>query len=41
MDGQGLSLFQGGESIAVNNNEQERAEEEDALRDRQRRNEEV
>lgn len=39
MDGQGFSLFQGGESIALNN--EQRAEEEDAIEDIKRRNEEV
>lgn len=40
MDGQGLSLFQGAESIKLNN-DQQRIEEEDAVQDRLRRNEEV
>lgn len=40
MDVPGLSLFQGAESIKLNN-DQQRAEEEDAIEDRLRRNEEV
>lgn len=40
MDVPGLSLFQGAESINVNN-DQQRVEEEDAAEDRLRRNEEV
>lgn len=40
MDIPGLSLFQGAESIKLNNDEQ-RIEEEDAAEDRLRRNEEV
>lgn len=40
MDGQGLSLFQGAGSINVNS-DQQRAEEEDAIIDQQRRHEEV
>ncbi|XP_055302141.1 cingulin [Sitodiplosis mosellana] len=40
MDVPGLSLFQGTESIKLNN-DQQRAEEEDAIEDRKRRNEEL
>lgn len=40
MDIPGLSLFQGAESIKLNT-EQQRVEEEDAIEDRKRRNEEV
>lgn len=40
MDTPGYSLFQGAESININN-DQPRIEEEDAIRDRLRRNEEV
>ena len=40
MDVPGLSLFQGAESIKLNT-DQQRAEEEDAIEDRKRRNEEV
>lgn len=40
MDTPGFSLFQGAESININN-DQPRIEEEDAIRDRLRRNEEV
>lgn len=40
MDVPGLSLFQGAESIKLNT-EQQRIEEEDAIEDRKRRNEEV
>lgn len=41
MDVPGLSLFQGAESIKLNTSAQQRIEEEDALEDRLRRNEEV
>lgn len=41
MDVPGLSLFQEAESIKVNTNEGQRIEEEDAVQDRLRRNEEV
>lgn len=41
MDVPGLSLFQGAESIKINTSDQQRIEEEDALEDRLRRNEEV
>lgn len=41
MDVPGLSLFQGAESIKLNTSDQQRIEEEDALEDRLRRNEEV
>lgn len=37
---EGMSLFQGTESIQVSN-DQQRAEEEDAIEDQRRRNEEV
>lgn len=40
MDAAGLSLFQGAESIKLNSS-LERQEEEDALEDQRRRNEEV
>lgn len=41
MNTQGLSLFQGSESIQLNTSVQQRLEEEDALEDQRRRNEEV
>lgn len=41
MDVPGMSLFQGAESLQINNSEQQRIEEEDAIEDRLRRNEEV
>lgn len=41
MDVPGLSLFQGAESIKLNTSTQQRIEEEDALEDQKRRNEEV
>lgn len=37
----GLSLFQGGGSIQLNTSAQQRIEEEDALEDQKRRDEEV
>lgn len=41
MDIPGLSLFQGAESLQLNNSTQQRIEEQDALEDQKRRNEEV
>lgn len=41
MDLPGMSLFQGAESLQMNTSAQQRVEEEDALEDQKRRNEEV
>lgn len=41
MDLPGMSLFQGTESLQINTSAQQRIEEEDALEDQKRRNEEV